>query len=187
MACASARSAVARLVSPAARKPLGALVQRCRGDAQREVVEAELLLPDVVRRLAPARGREREVDAQQTLGVGQRSRGESLRRATLVAPNVRNHRSTTSARNGGPSCCGRAQREMSSVPSGFTRVSAYTASPNTVDRSSPRRYCSKSGVTLRRQCGDATSARPSSACRDRLKRTKSAKCVSAAAPRCPAS
>ncbi len=55
--------------------------------------------------------------------------------------------------------------------------------PRRSARSSPRRYCTKSGVTFSRQCGDATSARPSSSSSDRLKRTKSAKCVSASAPR----
>ena len=66
---------------PSGPKPLGALVQRCRRDAQREVVVAELLLPDVERRFAPVGGRQREVDAQQSLGVGERFRGDGFVRA----------------------------------------------------------------------------------------------------------
>ena len=66
-------------------KPLDAFVQRGRRDAQREVVVAELLLPDVERRLAPVDGREREVDAQESLGVRQRVCGDGLARASVTA------------------------------------------------------------------------------------------------------
>ena len=88
---------------PRGAKPLGALVQRCRGDAQREVVEAELFLPNVPRRFAPAGCRQCEVDAQQTLRVGKRVRGDGFIRATLFDAKRSNHRSTVSARSGDPS------------------------------------------------------------------------------------
>ncbi len=108
------------------------------------VMLAALLLPDIERRLAPMPRREIQVGAQQGRGISS-SAGTVQRRAHAI------QRSSASARSARPSCCGRGQLEISSVPSGLTRVSPAIASPWAAPRSaSVRRNWVKSGADRRR-------------------------------------
>ena len=151
-------------------------LRQCRRrDAQRVVVMAAFFLPDVVRGLAPVTQREAEVEAR----AGARGVGNRAAASSVPAASVRNQRSSASARSGGPSCWGRAHARYRACRRG-SRACRRRRRRRRRRRDRRRAGTARSRASPSRQRRAPRRARGRrAASATRLKRTKSAKCVSA--------